>query len=383
MSLLDLAAESTEPAAAPEQRTPGKLADILATVSVGAPEGQRNVALTRLGGLLRSAGLHGDMIEGLLSAVNTARSVGLPEAEVRDIARSVGRYRPSSESRLPKPDDVLTVAEARAAWERQRATAQHCRTGLSILDKCIPCFMPGEVFIVGGRSGTCKTTLGLTLGRGIAEDLAGRCLVASLEMNAESVWYRLGAMQAGTLGESLDGAELSARLAEKTFAATVAARNDRLLIVDRDSQTVAQVEEHLTNARERFGAVPVLVIDYLGYLSDPATGSTYERVSRIARGVKALSKRARVRVILLCQTSRAGEDGSEPVKLQHLRDSGAIEESGDYILGLWKSRDNADRLHAEILKNRHGRAGVRFDFINTNLHLTADEYRADSSKPTF
>lgn len=61
-------------------------------------EGERNVALTRLAGRLRRAGLSEiEMRESLLS-INRNRSVPLlAEAEVENIARSVARYQPNSE----------------------------------------------------------------------------------------------------------------------------------------------------------------------------------------------------------------------------------------------------------------------------------------------
>jgi replicative DNA helicase len=331
--------------------------------------------------MLRAVGLSRGIIEGLLQNVNEARAMGLSAQEVTGIAASLAKYTPASENRLPQPDDVLTVADCRDKWEAQRRTAQHCCTGFARLDAAISVFHPGEVFTLAGRSGTGKTTLGLTLGRALADDLAGHCLFASLEMNAESVWYRLGTMHAGASGASANSSDVATRLQTAAFANAVEQRNGRLLVVDKDSQTVGQIEEHLLNARDKFGTVALVVLDYLGYLSDPGAGSTYERVSRIARAVKGLAKRQSIRVLLLCQTSREGGDGCEPVRLHHLRDSGAIEESADYVLGLWRDAEDPTRLHAEILKNRHGRQGGRLDFVNNGLHLV--EADPTETRPRF
>jgi replicative DNA helicase len=56
--------------------------------------------------------------------------------------------------------------------------------------------------------------------------------------------------------------------------------------------------------------------------------------------------------------------------LHHLRDSGAIEDSADIIVGLWSDADDPARRHCAILKNRHGRQDVRFDLNNSNLNFT-------------
>ena len=241
----------------------------------------------------------------------------------------------------------------------------------------MPFFGGGEVLTVAGRSGTLKTTTGLILAHRIAARLGSQCLMVSLEMDAGSLAFRLATMaNSEERGAEQDGHATRERLlTDAAFFGRVSERYKNILTVDRDSLTLEQVELYLSLARER-AEVDVMVIDYLGYLNDAAPGSNYDKVSRLARGVKALAKRAQVRIILLCQTSREGKDGTEPVMLHHLRDSGATEESSDYVLGLWHASEE-NRLHCEILKARHGRRGARFDFINQGLHLIEDEFRDD------
>lgn len=61
-------------------------------------EGARNDALTALGGLMRRRGMAPEALEAGLLAENAAHCLPpLPEAEVRGIARSVGRYDPVQE----------------------------------------------------------------------------------------------------------------------------------------------------------------------------------------------------------------------------------------------------------------------------------------------
>lgn len=69
-------------------------------------EGERNLFLTRVAGGLRADGLSAEAIERQLLAVNKERCrPPLPEAEVRQVARSVGRYPPAPTGevvRIPK-----------------------------------------------------------------------------------------------------------------------------------------------------------------------------------------------------------------------------------------------------------------------------------------
>jgi hypothetical protein len=59
------------------------------------PEGERNAALTSLAGTMRRRGMSPQAIEAALLSENKARcDPSLPEKDVRDIARSVSRYKP-------------------------------------------------------------------------------------------------------------------------------------------------------------------------------------------------------------------------------------------------------------------------------------------------
>jgi replicative DNA helicase len=336
------------------------ITDLLAS---GAPNGQRNNGLTRVAGLLRSHGMGANVIGELLSAVNEARKIGLPENEVAGIARSVGRYAPSPEHRQPDAAHIMTVDGLHEAWRRERtAHGKPIDFGFDTLNRTVRRFLPGEVLTIAGRSGTGKTSLLIHLARAVAESLDGKSLFVSLEMSAPSLYHRLSTIATAT--------DEWVEVTEDEAHGKVRARFGNQLTVDRDSLTLTQIERYLTLAREGFGAIPVVAIDYLGYVRDTVSGSQYEKVSRIAREIKALAKRAEARLIMACQTSRAGEAGNIPVQLHHLRDSGAIEESADVIVGLWGDTDDPARRHCAILKNRHGWQDVRFDLSNSNLNFS-------------
>lgn len=380
MGLLDAVIEP-ESTSEKRQENDSHFNAILNTLQAGTSQGNRNVALTQLAGLLRSAGLQKSVIEGLLLSVNGCRNIGLSDKEVSGIANSVSRYQPKLENRLPGESDILTVAQAAEKWKLQKELAGNCKTGFLQLDSAITSFNPGEVWTLAGRSGTLKTTFGLTLSKGIARNLQSTCLFFSLEMNAESVFFRLSNQTlSAEIGLPQSGHDTYSHLKEDPFIQNVIRQNNRLLIIDKDSLTLEQIETYLHIAREKT-AIDLLLIDYLGYLNDTAPGSNYEKVSRIAKAVKGLAKRNHIRVILLCQASRDAGDGTEELKLHHLRDSGAIEESADIVLGLWHStRTDEKRIHSELLKCRHGDRGTRMDFINSGLNLIETDYQPDPKK---
>lgn len=130
----------------------------------------------------------------------------------------------------------------------------------------------------------------------------------------------------------------------------------------------------------------LVIIDYLGLLTGDGRDA-YERASSVGRGLKQVAKEAKVAIIVASQVSRAGGDGSEPVTLPMLRDSGVIEESLDFLLGAWRpgkaselspveSTVLRDVMRVAVLKNRKGPDGrvvdLRFRPDSRRLYQEAD-----------
>jgi replicative DNA helicase len=125
--------------------------------------------------------------------------------------------------------------------------------------------------------------------------------------------------------------------------------------------------------------VSAVFIDYGGLIRG---AEDYNKISSIARGLKELSKKLNTRVMCAVQLSRAAGDGTIPVTMDMLRDSGAWEEAADYIIGAWFSRSDQHRIHASILKNRQGERDVLFDIINKGLYYHTEDVKADIFVPS-
>jgi replicative DNA helicase len=135
--------------------------------------------------------------------------------------------------------------------------------------------------------------------------------------------------------------------------------------------------------------VGVIGIDYLGLMDGPGT-NTYETISRLATGTKNVAKVLNIPAILLTQVNRKGGSGQSEITLDMGRDSGAIEEGADFVLGLWQQpRDPKDidvwaeglpdsethiDLICRILKNRKGPANSTWKLqINPHAMLIGTE----------
>ena len=151
--------------------------------------------------------------------------------------------------------------------------------------------------------------------------------------------------------------------------------------------------------REKNVKIGVIGIDYLGLMDGPGS-NTYETTSRLATGAKNIAKLLNVPVIMLSQVNRKGGSGHSEISLEMGRDSGAIEEGADFVLGLWKQpRDEKDMdiwanglsegpgeidLICKILKNRKGSEGStwKLDLVAHAMHIGAEAVPYETKKAT-
>src|SRR5699024_12119876 len=101
--------------------------------------------------------------------------------------------------------------------------------------------------------------------------------------------------------------------------------------------------------------------------------------------MKEIAKKLDCLVFVLSQSSRdGGSDGSTPVSLQSARDTGAIEETGDYVLGVYRpavasnlSNDERLAIQNEYYRSEEHTSELqsRFDLVcrllleNKNIRL--------------
>jgi len=277
-------------------------------------------------------------------------------------------------------DNVKTVSQMHKSYIEDMKSYKPIDFGIPSITSAYNAFRSKEVLLIAARSGVGKTTLGLELGKNIAKNDNGYCPFFSLEMGEVSLYERMATM-------ALSKSELSPFTTDRTIKALEDLRNintincewEGFLTIDETGMTLERIRDYILAIKD-MQKVSCVVIDYLGYIRDTKAGTNYEKVTRTAKGIKELAKLTDTRILLLVQTSRAGEDGSAPVKLHHLRDSGAVEESADYILGAWNG-DN--QIICEDLKNRKKQKGSKWALENLGLYLHEVELIEVNNAKTF
>lgn len=153
---------------------------------------------------------------------------------------------------------------------------------------------------------------------------------------------------------------------------------DRILLVDKNRLTPDQIRQALDDFDYRMGKLPdVLCLDYIGYFAQSFKGERYERTSDAVMTLKEICKDARIRTVAPHQVSRMAKDGEE-FGTDAARDSGAIEETSDFLLNIWSPDNTLARSEDErqgiikqrIAKSRNGQRGLLIDYRWAPLSLT-------------
>jgi len=231
-------------------------------------------------------------------------------------------------------------------------------TGLAPLDEAL-CggIKPGRVIVLAARPGVGKTSLATQILLHVAGHGA-RGLMLSQEMTSGELMDRAAAHLGAIRMDRLATGRLEPD--DWTRVADVADQAARLP-VHIDDQPALTLLDIRAKARQagRGGQLALIVIDYLQLTSGTGKAETrHHQIEQISRGIKTLAKEMNACVLLLSQLNRASE-GGEP-ELQHLKESGSIEEDADTVVLLHPVGNEADGsllVLAKVAKNRGGRRG--------------------------
>lgn len=240
-------------------------------------------------------------------------------------------------------------------------------TGLPDLDRNILGLNNGELILIAARPGMGKTSIALNIAMHVAKNSNKTVAVFSLEMSREQLVSRLLAGEGLVPSQNLLTGQLSSAEWGRivTAAQTLSATDMR--IDDNPTLSVADMNAQC----RRVSNLGLVVIDYLQLMQSAGGRNNYSNenrqqvVSDISRMLKIMAKELNVPVICLSQLSRANESrpNKRPV-LSDLRESGAIEQDADVVIGLYRDgyynqeSDNPNLAEAIILKNRKGQTGT-------------------------
>lgn len=275
-------------------------------------------------------------------------------------------------------DNLVSPIQAVEMYEHQVELRRHgLRGGLAYgfpaLDGVLNPAMPGDMIVLAARPSVGKTALAENVADYWAHQAEGPVLFASLEMSVGSILDRTIARLTGVPAKKIvrgvmDDAE--AALAHTTIEQR---RSVGIWYLDDGNATTASLRAAAAKTRLMAGSLGGIVIDYLQLLKDPGDQEV-QRVTKISRQVKAIAREFDVPVLVLSQLSRAvmQREDQHP-RLHDLRESGAIEQDADVVIGLYRELGSST-TDVDVLKQRQGGVG--------RVQLSFDEERVRFSDAT-
>jgi replicative DNA helicase len=258
---------------------------------------------------------------------------------------------------------MANVYDAARMWDEylkhvENIKANTLKTGIDSIDHQIRGVAPGEVLTIMARSGVYKTAFLQSILKNYCQNKPEGAVFFSLEMPVASVTERyLQSIQELT-GREIESAaaqpENNKELLENwRFNLKTALYNFYTVPVKVSLEKMPSYIQMIEQKKKC--KIGVIGIDYLG-LVESRYEKEYDHVSHVARGTKDLAKKLNIPAVILCQLNRQAEDGTVEVHLNQGRGSGAIEESADFVLGMWIN----EQLICKILKNRKGEKGKAY-----------------------
>ena len=268
---------------------------------------------------------------------------------------------------LPVSSVVQTVFDKLSEASASGRQLPGLSTGLADLDRVTLGLNKGELILIAARPGMGKTSIALNMALHVALNLHETVAIFSLEMSREQLVMRLLSRAALVPAQNLLTGQLSdPQWHDITDAAAALSATD-IRIDDNPTLTVSDMNA----ACRRVQNLGLVVIDYLQLMQSAGSGHSWSNESRtqavsdMSRMLKIMAKELNVPVICLSQLSRANEarQDKRPM-LSDLRESGAIEQDADVVIGLYrdgyynKESENPNLAEAIVLKNRKGQTGT-------------------------
>ena len=321
-------------------------------------------AIVRDRALLRRLGEAADEIGKMVYEGSGEAESMLENAERRIYALRQGR---NVGGLLPVSSVVQNVFDRLAEAASSGNAIPGISTGLADLDRVTLGLNKAELILIAARPGMGKTSIALNMALHAALNEHQTVAIFSLEMSREQLVTRLLSRAALIPSQNLLTGQLSDQQWRDVSDAAQALSATDIRIDDNPTLTVSDMNAQC----RRVPNLGLVVIDYLQLMQSAGSGHTWSNESRtqavsdISRMLKIMAKELNVPVICLSQLSRANESRQDKrPMLSDLRESGAIEQDADVVIGLYrdgyynKESENPNLAEAIILKNRKGQTGT-------------------------
>ena len=338
----------------------------------GVEEGLRHNWLVKITGIFKRKRFKPTTTLSFLKMWNNKNRPPLPFEELEQVVESL--YKKKNDEIEIDASNIYDLKRAEEVYINQNLDANGgFLTGFSEIDRKIRGVKPGEVFCLIGATGNGKSAISLFLGLKHNKINEFPTLYFSLEMSTELMFERVLQIELRYSGAKIEEFYQTEDVEFKNQVNEIINQNKNFYIVEKSSCSIAEIKSLVKFYEENVyhKKTGLILIDYLSLLKGRGK-SLYEEVSRIARDIKGLAKDLNVPIIILSQVTK---NSNGELGLEAARDSGAVVEASDFVLGIWKQEVMGDDEYIHfilgILKNRKGGlTSIPIKMSKKNLRFT-------------
>ena len=296
-----------------------------------------------------------------------------------------------------KADDLVHQAIKRIEeLSKQEGGISGLASGFRDIDKCTAGWQNSDLIVIAARPGMGKTAFVVSMAKNMAIRHQIPVAMFSLEMSSVQLITRMISSETGIPSNKLR--EGSLQQYEWDVLYQKVKDLERAPIYIDETPGLSLLEFRAKARRLVSQGVKILIIDYLqlmtvGGKNNP--GNREQEISTISRTLKAVAKELNVPVIALSQLSRGVEaqTGQKRPSLQHLRESGAIEQDADIVSFIYRPEyynfdtwedgtPTAGQAEFIIAKHRNGDLrSIRLAFVGPLAQFSDLDQSAPSGAP--
>lgn len=227
-------------------------------------------------------------------------------------------------------ESVMVRMDARMKHEQAIGGVE---TGFTDLDTLCGGLHNSELIILAARPSMGKTAFATNIAEHVSIGTQKPVLFVSLEMACLELADRLLCSAAQVNGHRLRNGTISQEDRRRLVQKSAEIGTAPLYIDDTPGRTLTEIAAVARRLKRKQG-LTLVVIDYLQLIEpDNPRDPRQEQVARIARRLKLMSRELDIPVLCLAQLNRQAEASRDNrPRLNHLRESGAIEQDADVVM---------------------------------------------------
>ena len=233
---------------------------------------------------------------------------------------------------VPVSKEIIATMEKFGVINNSENRIIGVNTGFPSLNREIGGLQNGRLTILAGKTGEGKSALSLEFAMNAARTQVPVGLF-SLEMSAEEI--------AGRMIQNLSPFDVTKIYQEKLKNEDWAMLNSgaskayemNIYISDQGGISISELMARAKRMK-REKDIGLIIVDYLQLVAGRGD-SQEQRITSVSRGLKTLAKNLKIPVVALSQFNRKVNESNDEPELQHLRESGAIEQDADTVLMLF------------------------------------------------